>query len=449
MVLCNFFLNGSCRYGSKCLNDHIDLKQLIQSEVQAVINGKQYLLSCFGPFKEAPSIPDFIEDQSFEELRFQFQEASKNNLVPNYQMQLQQQYADANNKLQSLKNMTPDIVHLISNIYNKSGDTKAPVVSAQSSNVFANTSNLVQSNPFQTQQPQIPTNQMSTGNIFGASSSTFGSSTTAGNIFGQPQQQQQPSTASIFGTSFSNPAPSGNIFGAPSTNTTSSSFSFVQAAPQNSMLGISAPTTNSIFGGSSTNTSNPFAAAPFNQPQQQPTFATQQSTFGVQQPAFTSQLSQPLFAAPQSQQQHSIFSTPGFAPQPTNVFNSQPTMPSNPFMSQSQAPLVPQQNAPPQNIFNMAQQDPGIPPASIFSIQQPQQQQQQQQQQNPFAGSVFSQTQQQQQQQQKSSESYDESNYSKIEDLLPQELEAYQAEPFIVGNIPTAPPSRSMCLEHK
>lgn len=410
-------------------------------------------MSCFGPFKEAQSIPDFIEDQSFEELRYQFLEASKNNLVPNYQMQLLQQYSDANNKLQSLKNMTPEIVNLISNIYNKSGDTKAPVVAAQSSNVFANTNSLVQSNPFQSQQPQIPTNQMSTGNIFGASSSTFGSSSTAGNIFGQSQQQQQPSTASIFGSSFSNPAPSGNIFGAPSTNTTSSSFSFAQAAPQNSMLGISAPSTNSIFGGTSTNTSNPFAAAPFNQPQQ-PSFATQQSTFGApqtQQPSFSSQISQPSFAAPQPQQQHNIFSTPGFASQPTNVFNSQPAMPampSNPFMSQPQASLVPQQNTPAQNIFNMPQQniqsDSGIPSNSIFSIQQPQQQQQQQQQ-NPFAGSVFSQSQPQQQQQQKPSDSYDESNYSKIEDLLPQELEAYQAERFILGKIPTAPPPRSLC----
>lgn len=407
-------------------------------------------MSCFGPFKEAPSIPDFIEDQSFEELRYQFLEASKNNQVPNYQMQLSQQYSDANNKLQSLKNMTPEIVNLISNIYNKSGDTKAPVVAAQSSNVFANTSSLVQSNPFQTQQAQIPTNQMSTGNIFGASSSAFGSST-AGNIFGQSQQQQQPSTASIFGSSFSTPAPSGNIFGAPSTNTTASSFSFAQAAPQNSMLGISAPSTNSIFGGSSTNTSNPFAAAPFNQPQQQ-SFATQQSTFGVaqtQQPSFNSQMSQP-FAAPQPQQQQNIFSQSGFASQSTNVFNTQPAMPSNPFMAQPQASLVPQQNTPAQNIFNMPQQniqsDSGIPSNSIFSIQQPQQQQQQQQlpQQNPFAGSVFSQSQPQQQQQQPSG-NFDESNYSKIEDLLPQELEAYQAERFVLGKIPTAPPPRSLC----
>ena len=409
------------------------------------------MLSCFGPFKEAPSIPDFIEDQSFEELRFEFLEASKNNLVPNYQMQLSQQYSDASNKLQSLKNMTPEIVNLISNLYNNSGDTKEPIVSAQSSNVFANTNSLVQSNPFQTQQSQIPTNQMSTGSIFGAPSSTFGSA--AGNIFGQPQ----PSTASIFGTPFSNPAPSGNIFGAPSTNTTSSSFSFVQAAPQNSMLGISAPSTNSIFGGSSTNTgsSNPFAAAPFNQPQQQQPFATQQSTFGVpqtQQSSFTtqqstfgvSQIQQPSFPAPQSQPQNSIFSTPVFAPQPPNVFNSPPAMPSNPFMTQPQAPLVPQQTAPSLNIFNMSQQnmqpDSVIPPSSIFSIQQ---QPQQQQQQNPFAGSVFSQS--QQQQQQKLSDTYDESNYSKIEDLLPQELEAYQAERFILGNIPTAPPPRSLC----
>lgn len=33
--------------------------------------GKQWPLSCYGPFRDKPCIPNFIEDQSFEEARFQ------------------------------------------------------------------------------------------------------------------------------------------------------------------------------------------------------------------------------------------------------------------------------------------------------------------------------------------------------------------------------------------
>lgn len=37
MNLCSYFLNGNCRFGSKCVNDHIDVKTLIKNESEAVI----------------------------------------------------------------------------------------------------------------------------------------------------------------------------------------------------------------------------------------------------------------------------------------------------------------------------------------------------------------------------------------------------------------------------
>lgn len=49
----------------------------------SVEHSKQWLLSCYGPFKEKQVFPGF-EDYSFEEIRFGFYEAVKNGTLEQY-----------------------------------------------------------------------------------------------------------------------------------------------------------------------------------------------------------------------------------------------------------------------------------------------------------------------------------------------------------------------------
>lgn len=46
-------------------------------------HSKQWLLSCYGPFKEKPVFPGFL-DYAFEEIRFGFYDAIKNGTVEQY-----------------------------------------------------------------------------------------------------------------------------------------------------------------------------------------------------------------------------------------------------------------------------------------------------------------------------------------------------------------------------
>lgn len=65
---------------------NVDVDTLIKSVVNdmfAVENSGQWLLSCYGPFKEKSIFPGF-EDYSFEEIRFGFYDALKNGTIEQY-----------------------------------------------------------------------------------------------------------------------------------------------------------------------------------------------------------------------------------------------------------------------------------------------------------------------------------------------------------------------------
>lgn len=51
--------------------------------MMALENSGQWLLSCYGPFKEKSVFPGF-EDYSFEEIRFGFYDALKNGTIEHY-----------------------------------------------------------------------------------------------------------------------------------------------------------------------------------------------------------------------------------------------------------------------------------------------------------------------------------------------------------------------------
>lgn len=203
MGICTRYLNGYCHLGSRCNLDHIDFYDFIRQEVDEALNGKQWPLSCFGPFKERKCFPNFIEDVSFEELRMMYREAQEQNNIPRHKAQQLQMMNEAKQKMQWLKTYSSDIMEVLIDIYNQQLHVPAggnplawPIgrsdVSATS--IFGGAASTSRSG-------------------FGAGSLAFGSSNaTASNMFeGVPNL----STAGLFGGGSSNPMAGRNTFGGP------------------------------------------------------------------------------------------------------------------------------------------------------------------------------------------------------------------------------------------
>jgi hypothetical protein len=176
-------------------------RALLKNEAESVINGKQWALSCFGPFKECAVVPNFILDKSFEEVRMEFIEHSKTGNIQNYVQSLMTEYNGAIQKLNELKMPSSDAIQIIASIYVSPSENTAVK------------STVSTPNPFQSSNMLISTNQqMSTTSIFGSSSSSQSSNpfqNQTSNIFTQQQQQQPPSLPqqqnSIFNSMTSSP----------------------------------------------------------------------------------------------------------------------------------------------------------------------------------------------------------------------------------------------------
>ncbi|XP_055597902.1 nuclear pore complex protein Nup98-Nup96-like [Uranotaenia lowii] len=448
MVICTYFLSGNCRFGSKCNNDHIDLASIIKLEVDATLKGNQWPLSCFGPFKERNCIPNFIEDCSFEEIRMMFLEAKAQNNLPGHAVQLGQMINGAKQKMQWLASMNRDIMNTLIEIYNQPEDSSKPAAASgnafstsTAASIFGGGSSAATSGFGSTGSTfgGLQSSANTTGNIFGAApnqnaASIFGGNSTvstsvlggSSNIFakvaqpgtgtnifgqasfGQPQQQQpaQPTTNSIFG----GPA----VFGGSGTSL------FATAGQP--------PSGGSIFGGSSTETSSTtnLFAQPFTA--QQP--LQNQNVFQSQQTSTSPFLAGPIPAA-----NNNVFgavstfgATTGIVQQPqsnpfTTNFNTQQPASQSLFGS-VQPPGQPQTT---QNLFLPA-------PAPVNSA-------------TPFGGgsnSIFPAA--------PSTTTVASSAvvlsaavYSRMEDLTEEQLEAFKADHFELGKIPTVPPPRELC----
>lgn len=450
----------------------ICFRNLLKNEAEQALNGKQWLLSCFGPFKESPVVPNFITDQCFEEVRLGFLENSKNGNIQNYLNNLMSEYNNALRKMNEIKMPSNETLQIFASVYNSSGsepkNTAKPASQTQnpfqSSNIFGGSNQQQQqgvlnsssifggtssNNPFQ-QAPQ-QTSMAATGaqqspfsfsqnsqpkpSIFGSSqpsqtSSIFGSSNpqpqTNASIFGgQPTNPQQQSNASIFGGQ-------SNIF---AQTTGSNVFGMSTNQPASSIFGSSTmqqPTQNtqqSIFGAQTTANQTMQSSAPANQNifgsfgQTNPSFAQTTSSFGAQQappaPQNIFQQAQQAPAAPQN-----VFQVNASATQ--NVFSQFQTAPSNNSMTQE----------PPQiqtNIFGAAQpvEQPAQVNPSPFQIQQSQAPSS-----NVFGGNPF----------QAPVKANDEHFYSKQEELSAEDIQAFQAETFTLGKIPLLPPTKALAL---
>ncbi|CAG9863047.1 unnamed protein product [Phyllotreta striolata] len=412
MVVCKFFLQGTCKFGNMCKFQHdvnesynpfqsggtsvlrtsnfnqpkfaqpaqekpaVDTNMLVKSVVSDMTQaekGGQWLFSCYAPYKEKPIFPGF-EDLSFEELRFAYYEAVKTNTVEQYKQQIQGKVQEVLIKVRSLQNPSPDIINMLVNIYNTPP-------SSQAGTFTGNTQTNVTSN-FSFNSGGI--NQQNTTTLFNQpNQSIFGNTqqnafnNQANNVFGGSNVNNQ-NTQNIFANQQSNvfgkvpPAPTGSIFNQANNNMSAQSNSIFNTQPVPSQTN-----TGSIFTNNQpAHSGNIFANANQNQPAPQA-----QNIFGAAQPVAAS-----------------------FAP------------PNNQFVQPTQNPQTPMFNQPPAN-----DQPQGFN-NNIFRNQQ-----------NPAPATLPKQV--------------DSSIYSKLEDLSEGDIKWFQSDDLDISNIPEKPPTYEMCFK--
>ncbi|XP_030557293.1 nucleoporin-like protein amo1 [Drosophila novamexicana] len=399
MGVCRFFQQGSCRFGTKCHNEHFDVKQYLKTDIESCINGKMWPFSVYGPFKDKPNIPNFIEDQSFEEVRYQAYESRRQNCFEQFHQQFTKEVLDTTNKMKVMLQATPQIIDVMIKLY------ESPEGNQPAANNNSNPFGFVGNNAAQTSSIfSKPALGASSANIFGGAAAAPSFASGGNSIFG--------------GASASNTAGTSIFAAAPSTQNIFAQQQQQQPGPfvQQQALGQTQP---SIFGQA--------------QPQQQ----QQQNPFGqAQAPAAFSGGSSSVFAQAQPANASPFGQAVTFAPQQLQPSQPQP----GGIFGQSAAVAAPNTG----NIFaQAAAQAPsgffGQPPAGF---QQPQQQQQMQ---SEAPQQLHALQQQQQQQQQPSQPDNSSSIYSRMEDLTPEEIAAFKADQFAPGQVPFKPPPRELC----
>lgn len=429
MAICRFFLQGNCRYGTSCWNEHphggnqgysltaqrqlfggdnrgggggggrnsfagnqnqykwvsqdaqqaqqpqqtqqlsaSDIVRGIGNEVTVTFEGgKMWPFTCMGFEKDMPSIPGF-EDISTEEMRFEAYDALKQGNVQAYAQKVESLFTQVNSARQELKNPGLQLKQKLITFIEDARKQKSSGTSTGYNSLFNDT----------------------------GSSGAFGSSTTSGtSLFGKPAQQQNVG----FGIS-----------------------TFTQSLPQPQGLFMKKPAeTPSVFGQNSAQPSV-FGAAPqptsvFGQPTTQSAFGNPVATTGssvLQQPGFGGNTAVPqtpkvslfhsgAFSTPTSQTP----STPGsfgqtqLAPQPFGA--ATPTQTAFGQKSQTGA-FEGSQSMPIPSAFGAAQQNQGLSQGETSSV------------------------------------------YTQMDKLTATELQHFQATTFKLGHIPTKPPPKELCF---
>lgn len=336
-----------------------------------------------------------------------------------------QKIQEANLRMQSLLNVNKDVLQVAVNIYNESdsGVRQGNAIGVSSGGFGGNSTNI---NAFGS--------NVNAASIFGGvakSTSMFG-----GGISSMTQQTQN--AASIFGgsqPSFSSAQNNANsIFGG--GNQSSGGF------------GMSTAQTGSVFGGTMTNTATPSSLFGSNVAQQNSTsLFGQSSTFGTQQPqqSIFSKTNAPTFGSSAfGNAAASVFGTQAHQPnQNLSSFGMQSTPSfagsSTPFAAQIHQTNVQPTNS---NIFGNLGQQASQAALATFTNQMPTHQQNI----SPFGapppppafgsnvqvGSIHS-------------HGHDPTLYSKMEDLSQEQMAAFQADGFILGQIPNVAPPKELC----
>ncbi|XP_050580733.1 nuclear pore complex protein DDB_G0274915-like isoform X2 [Bombus affinis] len=295
MVVCKYYRQGNCRFGQYCQFEHINtfggnnkvdsynedeyIAVLVAKEMLNAERGRQWLLSCFAPFKDKPCIPG-MEDLSPEEVRWEMYQAQNNGMVDQAKLHFQQLCTDMKAKREAFKNPTRETLTKLKEILgtghknarndNTSGKSSSftfatPQLglpsSTPSSNVFGNKTFGTQSNPFSGGFP--PTSNTSifgrtpttSNSVFGQNTQTFGSS---GSIFGGGASQPVFGQPSIFGTG----NPVNNVFARHETSQAPISVFNSGATSSPSLFsGTSSQSNASVFAGAKTSTANLFGGS--------------------------------------------------------------------------------------------------------------------------------------------------------------------------------------------
>lgn len=452
--------------------------------MEAAINGKQWPLSCFGPFKEKLNlIPDDC-DVSFEECRVQFLESKVLNTFHIYQQQLMQKIQEANIRMHSLLEPNKDVLQMTVTIYNESRDNSSTnsgttlqsgntsfrgEVNAESifgrdqTNLFLggniggggiNTNSIFGSSTHQNNSASIYSGSVSQSKPLNHNSNTFSLNLAPnnGSAFGVPNAQRQPTNPSIFGQStFCSPqntiqlqgifGQAKNAFG----QTTDTKFEqskgiFKQAASANTfgsqhsntfgqLNAEEKNTFGSRFGGE--NTMNSASTG---------LFGNANSSFMAQS---VQQESPPNPFEVQSKSSIIAQQSPEEGPPPFSM-QSSPSIGSMGFVNHlPQQPIFQLQSS---DIFGNIGKQASQAAVPNFGTQ------------SPYPNSIlsglpnniltmgapiaFGST---NQHQSNISISMDEALYSKIDELTPKHLAAFKANEFILGQIPNAPPPKEFC----
>lgn len=233
-----------------------------------------------------------------------------------------------------------------------------------------------------------------------AATSIFRSAVQGTSVFGQNAKN---SSSSVFGQNTANTNPS--VFGQNTANTSQSIFGQSQPDTKPSVF---AQNTNSVFGQNSVFDQKPSNA--FGSPTDSAKSIFAQATQNVFGPSPPSNVFAPANPDPAksifAQASQSVFNTNQAQPasNAASVFNTA----SQSAFGKTNDPFNQQQNDP----FNQQQTSPfGKPAQNVFQVQT------------------------------------DESSvYSDINDLSPEEVEAFKADDFKLGFIPELPPPRSLCF---
>lgn len=462
-------------------------RQLVQTDLDGSVKGKQWPLSSYGPFRDRPSVPNFIVDQSFEEIRLLCYESKTQGTFSTVAAQISQQIIDAKARTSMLHDFGGDAQNIIVNLRGIGDDNDT----STQNNSFSN------ANPFAINVPNVAATNQST-NLFGtipsnAASNPFATESVGGSIFSNSNNKGFDG-ASNNGFNATPSFGGGSIFGGGFNSATGSSFQSTSASPfslsqvgktvdqqplsGSNIFGMAQTQTNPIFGGSASFGSN--TASIFSQ-QQQVTNNTS-NIFGQSQQPNTHQSQSSNFFGPDNSSSaggQNIFGVgvsdtaaittnqAMFGAVQESIFGNQQAQHQNVFGGQTQnafgsvAVQQPQASDVGSGIFgtNASLQ----PTSTSFGFQSESAQTTIQSQlafatkNHPQPSTFGTNTTHGFQAQQNSSQSLligasvtaaaiESTVYSKIENLSPDDLERFKANTFELGKIPTVPPPRELCI---
>ncbi|XP_063386696.1 nucleoporin NUP42-like [Cydia fagiglandana] len=305
MVVCKFFQEGYCRYGQNCRFEHIygskysyhanaptnqsqpqkqapggvtdeQLVQQVQTDVQSVLKGGQWLLSCYAPFKK-PNFPG-LTDLSAEEARLFIYEAKANNTVDQAVAYINNLTKEARSKYEQLLTTSP---HILRSLYNGE-PVSSPFTTGQTpQNVFGQANNASSVFRSAVQDTAKSIFSQASQNVFGSppaqNQSIFGVQTQNQSPFGAQTQHQSPFSAQQAQSPFC----AQNVFGSPAQSIFAQANSSVDPAKSLFAQANSPSDPKSLF--AQATAQSPFGSTPastFKSPFEQPSpFAQSSNVF--------------------------------------------------------------------------------------------------------------------------------------------------------------------------